>query len=510
MSDPVLPRDLYRAADVRAIDRAAIETLQIPGIDLMERAGAAAFAALCERWPGARTLSAVCGSGNNGGDGYIVARLAHQAGWDVRVYPASAPTALQGDARSAYTRYRDAGGACLDFIPEDFEATEILVDALFGTGLNRALSGAPVDIIEAVNRYRARGLTHRSRQRAVVALDLPSGLQADSGARMGAAIQADLTVTFVALKQGLFTGAGPELTGDIIFDDLGIHPRARQGIQPSARRLQPDLIRLAPRPRSAHKGCFGHVLLIGGDQGYSGAIRLAAEAAARVGAGLVSVATRAAHAGLLNLHRPELMVHGVEHPADLEPLLERCSTVAIGPGLGRSAWARMLLEQTLATNLPLVVDADALNLLATSPVRRGQWILTPHPGEAARLLGCTAAEIQLDRFAASAELHRRWGGVIVLKGAGTLVQTEAQTPVVCQTGNPGMASGGMGDVLTGVLAGLLAQHFPLAEAAQTGVWLHGRAADLAAQAGERGLLAQDLMPHLRRLVNPTPGAPELP
>jgi NAD(P)H-hydrate epimerase len=502
MTRRFLPTDLYSAAEVRAIDHAAIHKLGIAGIDLMERAGASTLAAIRDRWPNARTLSALCGGGSNGGDGYIVARLAHQLGWDVRAYPVSSPDTLKGDARLAFERFHEAGGEHLNFIPEDFEASEILVDALLGTGLDRDVTGKLADVIKAVNRYRERGLKHQTNQRAVVAVDIPSGLNADTGARMGTAIKANLTVTFVGLKRGLLTGEGPELCGKIVFDDLGIDPQARLTARPSAHRLQPYTIPLPIRTRAAHKGLYGHVLVIGGDHGYSGAARLAAEAAARIGAGLVSVATRSAHAALMNLSRPELMCHGVESPADLEPLLERATVVAIGPGLGLAEWGRSLFRGALETDLPLVVDADALNLLAESPHGNDHWVLTPHPGEAGRLLGISSSEVQSDRFAAIKVLQAKYGGVTVLKGAGSLIQADNAITDVCTAGNPGMASGGMGDVLTGVIAGLIAQGLSLDDAARYGVYLHAQAADLAAsEDGERGLLAGDLMQPLRILAN---------
>ena len=501
-----LPRKLYTVDSVRAIDRFAIERLGIPGIELMERAGAGTLAALRERWPEARTLSAVCGSGNNGGDGYIVARLAHQLGWDVRVYPAAPPASLAGDARIAHERYRQAGGATLDFIPEDFEATEILVDALLGAGLDRTVTGHYAAIIEAINRYHGRGLSHQDNQRAVVALDIPSGLHADTGMPLGQAVKADLTVTMVALKRGLFTGEAPEHCGVIVLDELGIDPAARQAVEPAAwLDTGNGPAALARRARAGHKGRYGHVLVIGGDTGMSGAAHLAATAAARAGAGLVSVATRPAHAALLNLTRPELMCHGVDSAADLAGLLGRATVLAIGPGLGQGDWGRQLLAAALETRLPMVVDADALNLLAAAPRQREDWVLTPHPGEAARLLGCThSAEIQHNRFAAARALQARYHGVIVLKGAGSLIQADAGPPVVCAAGNPGMASGGMGDVLTGVIAGLLAQQLSPHAAATAGVVLHATAGDLAARDGERGLLADDLMAPLRMLVNRSP------
>ena len=261
---------------------------------------------------------------------------------------------------------------------------------------------------------------------------------------------------------------------------------------------------VAPRPRTADKGHYGTLSGVGGEQGFAGAARLAAEAGARGGAGLTSAAPRAAHAAQLGMGRPELMCHAVEEPKQLEPLLQRATVVAIGPGLGRGEWGRAMLGRILESHLPLVVDADALSALAGEPARRDDWILTPHPGEAGRLLGCSPGEVQADRFAAAAGIQASFGGVCVLKGAGTLVDDGAGLPALCRGGNPGMASGGMGDVLTGVIAGLLAQGMGPQTAARLGVWLHAAAADAAAVDGERGMLATDLYPHLRCLANPSP------
>jgi len=319
---------------------------------------------------------------------------------------------------------------------------------------------------------------------------------------MGSAIAADLTVTFVGLKRGLFTSGGPQQCGEIVFSDLGIDPRAKLDVRPSARLLDPNRLRLPRRTRAAHKGLYGHVLVIGGDHGYSGAARLAAEAAARVGAGLVSVATRATHAAMMNLTCPELMCHGVESIDELNPLLERATTLALGPGLGRGEWGRSLFRRALESGLPLVVDADALNLLAESPQPIAQSVLTPHPGEAGRLLGKTSSQVQQDRFSAVRALQAKYGGVCILKGSGTLIQSGTKIPEVCPAGNPGMASGGMGDVLTGVIAGLIAQGLCPQEAARLGVCLHAEAGDhAAANGGERGLLASDLLRPLQHLVN---------
>jgi NAD(P)H-hydrate epimerase len=490
MNDPI---PLYSAAQTRQFDSLAIAA-GISGGTLMARAGAAAFAALRARWPQARRIAVLCGVGNNAGDGFVLARLARAAGCEVSVLQVGDVSVIRGDALQALNDYRGAGGVARDFSAAELATADVLVDALFGTGLTREVSGEWRAAIEAMNALAL----------PVLALDLPSGLHADSGAVLGVAVRADVTVTFIARKQGLFTGAGCAHAGRVIFAALDVPSQVYAGTTPGALLLAQDALAdwLPPRDRDAHKGRFGHALVVGGEQGMSGAVRLAAEAAARVGAGLVSIATRAAHAALLSVARPELMSHGVEDAAQLTPLLTRANVIAIGPGLGQGEWARALLGRALDTPLPLVVDADALNLLALEPLRRDNWILTPHPGEAARLLQCGTADIVADRFHAVRELAVRYGGVAVLKGAGTLIARQDGAVMVCTAGNPGMAGGGMGDVLTGVLAGLLAQGLPLFEAAQAGVLAHALAGDIAARDGERGLLAADLLPCLRRIVNP--------
>jgi hydroxyethylthiazole kinase-like uncharacterized protein yjeF len=260
---------------------------------------------------------------------------------------------------------------------------------------------------------------------------------------------------------------------------------------------------LQPRPRDWHKGNAGRVVIVGGDEGFSGAPRLAAEAAFRVGAGLVVIATRSEHAALLNLTRPEIMSHGIESAASLRQLIATANVIIIGPGLGQSRWAERMLATVLEAQCPLVVDADALNLLALAPHTSENWVLTPHPGEAARLLKLTVQQVQVDRVLALKALHREYKGVSVLKGAGSLVWTpKDKVASICEAGNPGMATAGMGDVLSGVIGGLIAQGIPLGDAAKLGVCVHAMAGDLAAAEGERGMVALDLMPHLRSLVNP--------
>lgn len=489
-----LEHPLYRAAQLREFDRRASEEQGVPGYTLMTRAAASALRELRAHWPRARCIRVVCGAGNNGGDGYVLARLAQTAGLEVRVGWLSDPAALRDDARTACLDAQAAGVAMAPFAADLCADAEVIVDALLGTGLQRAVGGDWAVAVAAMNAAAA----------PVLSLDIPSGLHADTGAVLGCAVRADMTVSFIADKFGLHTASGPDCAGQIVLAPLDVPASVFDGIEAAATRIDADWLRAAlpgPRARSAHKGAFGHVLVIGGQPGMSGAARLAAEAAARTGAGLVSVATHAQHAAVLNTGRPELMCHGVISTAELRPLLERATVLAIGPGLGQSDWARGLLAAVWDVRLPKIVDADALNLLAQEPLRRDDWILTPHPGEAARLLGCVAAEVQADRLGAVQELQARYGGVIVLKGTGTLI-TDGARCRLSTAGNPGMASGGMGDVLTGVIAGLCAQGLPPAEAAAAGVLLHGLAGDAAAQAGgERGLLAADLLPELRRLMN---------
>lgn len=487
----LLPSALYTAAQVRELDRRAIEDHRIPGYTLMERAGQAAFDAVRARWPDARRLGVLCGSGNNGGDGYVIARLARAAGLQVWLVEAGDTARLKGDAARARADWAAAGGEPVA-AGAHWPGADVLVDALLGTGLDRPVEGRFATLIDAINAAAP----------PVLAVDIPSGLHADTGAVLGRAVRAAVTVSFIGLKTGLFTGEGPSHCGEVLFDDLAVPADVRSGAVPAAKRLDAAcLARLGRRARGAHKGDFGHVLVVGGDRGMPGAARMAAEAAARTGAGLVSVATHPDHAALLPLVRPELMAHGVACPGDLSPLLARATVLALGPGLGRGAWGRGLLARLLETGLPMVLDADALNLLAGEPVRRETWVLTPHPGEAGRLLGSDAARVQADRLAAAARIQQDFGGVCVLKGAGTVIH-DGREAAICTGGNPGMASGGMGDVLTGVIAALIAQDLAPPEAARLGVCVHAEAADRAARAGERGLLASDVIAELRAVVNP--------
>jgi NAD(P)H-hydrate epimerase len=491
---PALPAAIFTAQQVRDLDRRAIDELGIPGYELMTRAGHATLNALRALWPATRSLCVLCGPGNNGGDGYVVARVARAQGLRTTVVALDDPGKLNGDARRAYDDFAAAGGHCERWSPHALEA-DVLVDAIFGTGLTREVVGLQAEVMLAVNASR----------RPVVAVDIPSGLHADTGAVLGVATRADLTVTFIGRKLGFYVGDGPELTGRIVFDDLGVPRETYHRMPVTACVLDEAIVAAAlpRRPRTAHKGLHGHVLVIGGGPGMPGAARLAGEAALRAGAGLVTVATHPANLSAL-AGRPELMCVGVETAADLAPALSRATVLALGPGLGQSAWSGELHAAAFAAGKPLVVDADALNLLSNLSVRRDDWVLTPHPGEAARLLGISSAAVQRDRMAAAAALQQRYGGTAVLKGAGTIVQSSGQPPAICDRGNPGMAVAGMGDVLTGVIAGIAAQCSDLARAAQAGVFVHAQAGDLAARKGERGMLASDVLEQVRACVNPSP------
>jgi NAD(P)H-hydrate epimerase len=482
---------LYTAGDVRRIDRAAIDREAIAGIELMRRAADAVFATLRRRWPDARRIAVLAGSGNNGGDALLVGHLALEHGLDVDAFAMSEESA--GDAKRARRTYREAGGHIAPFARAlDLAGFDVVVDGIFGTGLARAVEGEAAALIGRVN---ASGCP-------VLAIDIPSGLSADTGMRLGSAIRADATVCLVAWKRGLFTGDAADCAGERELAPLDVPDSAYAGIAIDATLIDGAIEHALPRRRgNVDKSHFGHVLAIGGDAGMGGAIRLAAEAALRCGAGLVSVATRGAHVTALLAGRPELMARDVDDVRAIDALIRRASVLAIGPGLGRGDWSIALWQAAIGAKKPLVVDADALNILAAEPRPVPDAVLTPHPGEAARLLGCDTATIQADRFAAVRALATRYSSVAVLKGAGSLVAAPDGRVAVCPWGNAGMASGGMGDVLTGVIASLRAQGLSAWDAACAGVALHARAGDIAAGDAPRGLVASDLFAPLRQLVN---------
>jgi len=509
-----LPEEIYRISQVRELDQMAIQDMGITGYELMCRAGEAACDALQLRWPSTKVIQIFCGAGNNAGDGYVVARLALKKGYKVAVNAVVAPEKLSGDAAHAYADYRDSGGKVetLKVATSTFSA-DLIIDALLGVGFGRELEGLFKYAVEVIN----------AAQCPVLALDIPTGLNADTGSVIsgtdmkGLAVRADATITFVALKQGLFLGEAMDYRGELFFSDLGIQWSGSPPQRPSLRRLDPSFLveTLHPRKRTAHKGSHGRLLLVGGGVGMSGAIRLAAEAALRTGAGLVQVATHPANVEQVMEGRAEIMCLGIANLDDLNVLVNQADAVVLGPGLGGDSWAKRVWQQVIDSNWrSMVLDADGLNFLAQVPraggVKKGNWILTPHPGEAARLLSpfedkkTSTAHIQAERLKHANDLAEYYEGIVVLKGAGSLVAAphNAYITSVCDFGNPGMATAGMGDVLSGIIGALCVQGITAFDSACAGVLLHALAGDDAAAQGQRGTLAGDLMPYIRKWANP--------
>jgi NAD(P)H-hydrate epimerase len=484
-----LPDALYSAAHVRALD-ANLIAAGTPGFELMQRAARATWRALVRQWPSANELSVVAGHGNNAGDGYLVAVLARRAGWHVRVLAAGDPQRLQGDAALAHAEAVSEGIAVQAFTVQS-ELRGIVLDALLGTGLTGEVREPFSSAIAAIN---ASGLP-------VAAVDIPSGLCADTGRILGSVVQADLTVTFIGLKVGLFTGDAADVVGELVFNDLQASAESFNGVDIDARRLTAgNLPRLAVRTPTAHKGKFGHVLLIGGDRGFGGAILLSAQSALRSGAGMVSVATRSEHVPAALARIPEVMVLGTSSANQLMELLQKVSVLVVGPGLGQAAWGRSLLSAAANAPLPQVWDADALNLLASSHLSLPKGcVVTPHPGEAARLLGISTAEVQADRPAAAHALSKKYTAVVILKGAGSLIASPDGRLSLCHQGHPAMATAGLGDVLAGLVGALLAQGMDAFDAACLAVWLHANAGAQQGKSG-RGLAASDLIPAIRQLL----------
>jgi hydroxyethylthiazole kinase-like uncharacterized protein yjeF len=505
---------LATAEEMRRADRRATERYGVPSLLLMENAGRGATDAL-ERVLGpvrGRRVAVVCGRGNNGGDGFVVARHLLARGASVGVWLLGRAGDVQGDARVNLEALERAGEHVIEVADRespDFRdlygklmAADLVVDALLGTGVRGPATGAIAGAIEAVNIAAAEG-------RPVLALDLPSGLPSDGEAPAGPVVRARVTVTFGLPKLGLILPAGAALAGQLEIADLGI-PRAwlEEGI-PTALIEAADVRALLPlRPAEAHKGSYGHLLVVAGSVGRTGAAVLACLGALRAGTGLVTCATPASQQPVVAAQLPEPMTEPLPETAArsistkaverIVELLGRMDALALGPGLGLDPETRAAVE-TLVREVerPMVVDADALTALAGKPGlcrdARAPRLLTPHPGEAARLLGCTIAEVQRDRIASARRLAAESGAIVALKGARTVVADPEGRVTLNPTGNPGMATGGTGDVLTGVTGGLLAQGVPAASALALAVYLHGLAGDLAAAArGEAGLVAGDV------------------
>lgn len=498
-----MPQHYYQAKTIRDIELLAMRILSISEYELMQRAARSAFNVLMDQWRNTRRVAVVCGSGNNGGDGYELAAHALKLGLQAEVWAIS--DAKTNTAQSARQAYLNAGGEVRVWNHELFMARHrdghaVLVDALLGTGLQQAPREGYAQAIDTINAMQATGTP-------ILALDVPSGIHADTGHAPGASVNASLTVSFVGKKPGLVTGAGVVKSGRVIVDHLGIPATLYTSFSRMANALEASTLRqwLVPLPADAHKGMMGKLQIVGGCVGMQGAVQLAGEAAGRIGAGWIQLVTHHRHAASLSASLPALLMQAILDTPEIEFDSVSANAVLLGCGLGQSDWGAKCAAQTLdyaiSRQVPMVVDADGLNILARQPRCYERWILTPHPKEAARLLHCSVDTVQTDRYAAAHGIAERYGGVCVLKGAGTWIvstdQTGQEDNYLNTTGNPGLASAGTGDVLAGMIAGLLAQGLPLQGAAAAGVWLHGRAADhYACNQAQRSMMAMDLSPQL--------------
>jgi len=490
---------LYQAAEIKQIELQAAESGGYPMYDLMEKAGLASWEYIQKYWSEAKKITIICGKGNNAGDGFVLARIIKSAGKEVQLLSVEADAEFKGDAKIAFQSMKDHGITPLAFKATLLADQDLIIDAILGTGLKGVLRDNFLQVIEAVNSFMETDWA------PIFSIDIPSGLESDTGFANPVAINATRTLTFIALKSGMVTGHARAYCGEIDLAPLGIDESAQQNFSPRAWIDSADkLIHHLPKRSSvSHKGDHGHLLLLGGDYGFGGAILMSAIAAARCGAGMLTILTRDAHVAPILSQCPEAMIRSIEGADDpaLAKILANVNAVVIGPGLGQEEWGAGLLKVICNTQLPILIDADALNLLAKDQFQNDHWVMTPHPGEAGRLLELETADIQKDRYLAVSQLQQKYSGVTVLKGAGSLICDQNQNITVCDQGNPGMASAGMGDILSGIIGSLLAQGLELGLAARTGVALHARAGDLAAMKGQKGLMATDLIEPLRMLVN---------
>jgi len=489
-----LPNEIYSTDQIREFEAAAINDYGIAETELMSRAAEGALNYLQALWPDASSICIIAGAGNNAGDGYYLARLAIERGMLAVIYYLTPPEQLTGAAAWAYHQAQDAQIVMMDFADVDVLEADVIVDAILGIGLDRPLEGA---YSEAVTRINDNLIP-------VLSLDIPTGICSKTGNVLGNAVIADATVTFIGVKSGLMTGKALDHIGELFCDDLNLPIEIFLQVDAYALQIRYDMIldQFEPRLKNSHKGDNGHVVIVGGDYGMAGAVSLAANAALRSGAGLVTVVTRAEHIPAIVGFRPEIMAIASEH-VDWEQLLARADVIVIGCGLGRSKWSEQMFTHASAADKPLVIDADGLHFLKQAKLHK-DMIITPHPGEAANLLDCDTATIQADRYQALKSLKQKYPSALaVLKGAGSLILDENDTFLICSAGNPGMSSAGMGDVLTGLVAGLWAQEHDQGTALEMAVIIHALAGDfIALERGERGMIATDLLTIIQQLVNP--------
>ena len=489
---------LYSADKVKLIERKACELEGYELFELMQRAGQFAWDYLQQKFPASENITVVAGAGNNAGDGFILAILANNCGKKVQVLTVKEQPTYRGDAAKAFEQLQQTNVAITQYAEDLLSDTDVLVDAILGTGLSGSLRQDYLDVIHSINAW------HETHCGFILSLDIPSGLDSENGTLNPVAIHSDECLSFINLKPGMVTGKAREYCHHWDVAELDIPDKARVDIPLSAYADDAEgLIRCLPkRQLTSHKGSHGHLLLIGGDDGFGGAILMATQAAARVGVGRYTIVTRDSHIAPFLTQFPEAMIRSVEDPyaEEFQRLLKQVNAIVIGPGLGTRDWGKNLFHACIAADCPMIIDADGLNHLANIDTIRDNWVLTPHPGEASRLLLSDTQTIESSRYQAVADLQQKYQGTIILKGAGTLISNGVFT-TVCTDGNPGMASAGMGDILSGIVGSLLAQGIGPFLASRIAVALHAKAADRAALDGEKGLLATDLMTPLRQLVN---------
>ena len=507
------------AEEMQELDRKAIETYRIPGMILMENAGKGAAEAISDAFPDLqkKKIAIIAGKGNNGGDGFVIARYLLNQGVSVRVYLLTDPKGLRGDAETNYNIFQRMKGEILSVasskdyvkVKKDLEKFDILVDGIFGTGLDAEVRGYYREVIDHLNTL----------QKPVVAIDIPSGLDANTGKPLGTAIRAFLTITFGLPKVGHLIPPGLGYVGKVKVIDIGIPRRLVEEEKIPTYLLEKEQIQRwlsIPRNPDTHKGDYGHLLVIAGSVGKTGAAAMACQAALRMGAGLVTLAIPKSLNGIMEMKLTEVMTEPLpETPKQtlslrafsaLVRLCENKRAVIIGPGLGTFKETQSLVLKLVKTlNLPIILDADGLTALATQPkilpITNRSLILTPHPGEMARLIRSNVKEVLEDRIGLSRKFSQSQHVHLILKGHPTLISTPQGEVFVNPTGNPGMASGGTGDVLTGMIGGLVCQGFDILPSLQIAVYLHGMAGDEGArEKGEKSLIATDIIEKIPSLL----------
>ena len=494
----MLSKKIFSTQKISSIERSAILEKKGNDLTLMRKAARFSWNEIRKKYPNTKKWLILCGIGNNAGDGMALASIALKNNFDVKIYYFFPEKTFTGCAAVVHNELKCLAPQntleIIDYLDEGIlNDSDLIIDAIFGIGINRPIDNSKIPKINLINNQDA----------AIVSLDIPSGVHPDSGQIMGAAIRASMTITFISHKLCFYFGEGKDLSGDIKCSHLNISQKYFSGLTEDMRIINKSYTqkKLLKRKSDTHKGDYGHVLIVGGGPGMHGAALLSGESSLRGGAGKVTIFMHESHRSLINKARPELMFIFSNEGINIQSILSKVDVVAIGPGLGLDDWARSVFKYVNLSNKPLVVDADALNILSEKNLKRDDWVLTPHPGEAATLMGKSSLEIQENRLLYLKKLKDSYGGTIVLKGKNTLIGSKDIVTNICTQGNPGMASAGMGDVLTGLIAAMISQGMDHFEAASVGVEVHARAGDLAARGGERGLIAGDVINEIRGCVN---------